>query len=175
MTVNEESVEARIRLDDTDFELLKLLQEDGRATQAHLGKTVGLSGPSVFARIKRMEKAGVISGYTAVVHGSFVGQGLTAFIRVVTVAAASEKDEFEDFVHSSPMVHECHDVDGEDSYLLKVKVSGPAQLRVLLADIRSIEHVARTVSTIALETVKEHGAGAFLAFARVPTAGSDAE
>lgn len=166
---------ARIRLDGTDLDLLRLLQEDGRATQAHLGKAVGLSGPSVFARIKRMEKAGVITGYTAVVDAASVEQGLTAFIRVVTVAAASEQDDFENFVLASPLVHECHDVDGEDSYLLKVKVSGPIELRGLLADIRSIEHVARTVSTIALETVKEHSAGAHLATVGAPGVGTNAD
>lgn len=148
--------------DPTSLELLRLLQADGRATHAALGKAVGLTGPSVYSRVKNLERDGVIRGYTALVDPEAVGQGLVAFVRVSTHASAAEEEPFERFVMGEPQILECHDVDGEDSYILKVRTASPRTLRVLLSEIRSIPGIARTVTSIALETIKEVGASAHL-------------
>ena len=142
-------------LDDVDRQLLVLLQEDARATHAALAKAVGLTGPSVYARLKRLEADGVIRGYATLVDPDVLGQGVVAFLRVGTVAAADEGEPFESHVHADPRILECHDVDGEDSYLLKVRTTSPQELRGLIADIRALPGITRTVTTIVLETVKE--------------------
>ncbi|GAB2629784.1 hypothetical protein GCM10027168_71780 [Streptomyces capparidis] len=142
-------------LDSTARELLRLLQADGRATHAALGKAVGLTGPSVHSRIRHLERDGVIRGYTALVDPAAVDQSLVAFVRVSTRASADEQEPFEQFVRDEPQILECHDVDGEDSYILKVRTASPRTLRVLLSRIRAIPGITRTVTSIALETVKD--------------------
>ncbi|BDV44621.1 AsnC family transcriptional regulator [Geotalea uraniireducens] len=146
-------------LDDNDLKILELLQRDGRATHAAVGKAVGLSAPSVYARIQRLEKSGVIRGYAAQLDPAGVGRGLAAFVRVTTraITASEEQDEFERFVLAEPLILECHDVDGEDSYILKVRAATLESLRDLLARIRGIAAVSRTVTSIGMVTIKEEG------------------
>ena len=140
-------------VDETDLAILRLLQTDGRATHAAIGKAVGLTGPSVYARIKRLERDGIIRGYTALIDPAALDQGLVAIVRVSLKASADEQEPFESIVGADPQVLECHDVDGEDSYILKVRTASPQTLRRLLADLHGIPGVTRTVSSIALETV----------------------
>ena len=144
-----------VELDDTDLALLRLLQDDGRATHAALGKSVGMSAPSVHARIKRLEGWGVIRGYAAVVAPEYVGAGFVAFVRVLTEEGPDGFEPFERFVEREPQILECHDVDGEDSYLLKVRTASPGALRDLLARVRRLAEVKRTLTSVGLLTVKE--------------------
>ncbi|BCX04740.1 MAG: AsnC family transcriptional regulator [Candidatus Roseilinea sp.] len=148
-----------ISLDDIDIKILQLLQSNGRLTHAAIGKSVGLTGPSVYARVQRLEQAGVIRGYAAALDPSKIGQGFVAFIRVTTSAVPARKGDetFERFVHREPRIVECYSVDGEDSYLLKVRTDSPRGLQDLLNRLRAIKNVSRTVTTIALETIKEAG------------------
>lgn len=148
-----------ISLDDIDIKILQLLQSNGRLTHAAIGKAVGLTGPSVYARVQRLEQAGVIRGYAAALDPAKIGQGFVAFIRVTTSAVPARKgdDAFERFVHREPCIVECYSVDGEDSYLLKVRTDSPRGLQDLLNRLRAIKNVSRTVTTIALETIKEAG------------------
>lgn len=159
-------------VDETDLAILRILQANGRATHAAIGKAVGMTGPSVYARIKRMERAGTIRGYTALVDPAALGQGLVAIVRVGVSASADEQEPFESIVRADPQVLECHDVDGEDSYVLKVRTASPRSLRRLLADLRAIPGVTRTVSSIALETVKDVTATAVVGPVAEPRAGS---
>ncbi len=142
-------------LDDVDLALLRALQADARTTQAALGQAVGLTGPSVYARIRRLERDGVIRGYTTLVDPQAVGQDLVAFVRVGTQAGPGEQQPFESFVLAEDQIVECYDVDGEDSYILKVRTASPQTLRDLLARLRAIPGVTRSVTSIALAGVKD--------------------
>lgn len=142
-------------LDDIDVRILDLLHRDGRTTHTAIGKKVGLTGPSVYARVQRLEQAGVIRRYTAVLDPASVGQAMVAFIRVTT--SAKGEDQFERFVQKEPRVLECYSVDGEDSYVLKARTSSAQDLQDLLTCVRAIPAVSRTVTTIALQAVKEDG------------------
>ncbi|MFJ9712092.1 Lrp/AsnC family transcriptional regulator [Streptomyces sp. NPDC101234] len=149
-------------LDDVDLRILKILQADGRATHAAIGKTVGLTGPSVLSRIRRMEREGIIRGYTTLIDPRALQQDLVAYMRVGTYADETEQEPLETFVRDEPQILECHDVDGEDSYVLKIRTASPQSLRRLLARIRALPGVTRTVTSIALETIKEPTASAHL-------------
>ena len=142
-------------LDEVDLKLLRALQANARATQAALGQAVGLTGPSVYARIRRLEREGIIRGYTALVAPEAVQQDLVAFIRVGTRAGPGERQPFESFVLAEDEIAECYDVDGEDSYILKVRTASPQTLRDLLARLRAIHGVCRSVTSIALADVKD--------------------
>ena len=144
-------------LDDIDLKILELLLQDGRMAHTAIGKETDLSGPSVYARIQRMEREGVIKGYTALLAPEKVGRGLAAFVRIRTQASEYESTAFERFIQEETQILECYDVDGEDCYILKVRTASTQSLQKLLQTIRSFPGITRTVTTIALETLKEEG------------------
>jgi len=144
-------------LDDIDLKILDLLLQDGRIAHTAIGKQTDLSGPSVYARIQRMEREGIIKGYAALLAPEKVGRGLAAFVRVRTQTPEYESAVFERFIQEEEQIVECHDVDGEDCYLLKVRTASTQSLQKLLAPNRSFPGITRTVTTNALETLKEGG------------------
>jgi DNA-binding Lrp family transcriptional regulator len=105
----------------------------------------------------RMEREGIIKGYTALLNPEKVGRGLAAFVRVRTQTPEYDSDVFERFIQEEEQIVECHDVDGEDCYILKVRTASTQSLQKLLEKIRSFPGITRTVTTIALETLKEEG------------------
>lgn len=149
-------------LDEIDLKILELLQEDGRQSHTAIGKATDLTGPAVYARIQRMERDGIIKGYSVLLDAEKIGRPLAAFVRVGTLASADIDSPFEQFVLNEPQILECHDVDGEDSYILKVRTSTPKALRDLLAKIRAIPGVTRTITSISLITIKEPGTAGLL-------------
>jgi Lrp/AsnC family leucine-responsive transcriptional regulator len=115
-------------LDSVGWELLRILQVDARLSYSELGKRVGLSAPGVADRIRKMEDAGIITGYRADVSAERVGLPITAFIRVVT----PNEQHFITFLRSLREVYECHRVLGEDSCILKVRVTSVDHLEKLV-------------------------------------------
>src|SRR5260370_3157570 len=97
--------------DDIDVKILDLLFQDGRLSPTAIGKETELSGPSVYASVKRMEREGIIKGYTALLAPEKVGRGLAAFVRVRTQTPEYESAVFERFVQEKEKILECHDVD----------------------------------------------------------------
>ncbi len=143
-------------LDDVDHRILDLLQRDARMTNAAIAEQVGLSAPSVYERIKKLEARGVIRGYTAILNAAALGLPITAFVRV-TVNSMPD-DHIEAGIARLAQEHEvleCHHVAGEDCFILKVKVASPQHLERLLARVRTHLSVARTVTMIVLSTTKE--------------------
>jgi Lrp/AsnC family transcriptional regulator, leucine-responsive regulatory protein len=146
-------------LDDKDFEILNILQRDARASHVAIGKEIGLTGPSVYSRIQRLEKTGVILGYTTQIDGEKVSQGLVAFVRlsVKTTALTGDEEDFTEYVLQEPNIIDCFDVDGEDSYILKVRAESPQHLRLIVAGIRAQPAVVSTITSIALLQIKDAG------------------
>jgi Lrp/AsnC family leucine-responsive transcriptional regulator len=138
-------------VDETDRKLLEVLHANARASFAALGEAVGLSAPSVHARVKRLERLGVIRGYRVVVDPAPLGFPLGAFV-AVTQASGYHWEDLERAFAAMPEVEECHSVTGEDSYLLKVRVADPAELEALLRRINMIDGVARTRTVVILST-----------------------
>jgi len=144
-------------LDDTDRKIIELLQVDGRMTHAALGAAVGMTAPSVFERVRKLEQRGVIKGYSAIIDPAAVGKPLTAFIRLTT----TDDDRYDEGIQSlrdDPDILECFHVAGEDCFLIKTKVHDPGELEDILRRIRTLITVQRSVTMIAISTVKEHGA-----------------
>jgi Lrp/AsnC family leucine-responsive transcriptional regulator len=137
--------------DDTDIRILGLLQDDCRTPLARLGEQVGLSPPAVLERIKKLEAAGVITGYHAIIDGRRLGLDVTAFIGVIT-SDPDSIDGFEREVTALEDVLECHHVTGAFTFLVKVKTASTSTLERLITSIRSIGGVARTETTVVLST-----------------------
>jgi Lrp/AsnC family transcriptional regulator, leucine-responsive regulatory protein len=142
-------------LDPIDNRILDLVQSDAQLAQHEIARRVGLSQPAVAERLRKLEQAGVITGYAALVDAAKLGRDITAFVGV----AIGHPKYFEAFARkilSVPEVLECHRVAGEFSYLLKVKTENTKTLdRVLTKVLRVLPGVTRTHTTIALTSVKE--------------------
>ena len=142
-------------LDDIDFKILTCLQQDGRMSHTAIARLVELSSPAVTARVLRMERDGLIKGYFALLDAKSVGQQLLAFVRVRTGASDEDSTAFVQYARLAPEILECHDVDGEDSYLLKVRTDSTHALRDLIVRLRSFPDVTRTITSIVLKTIRE--------------------
>lgn len=120
-------------LDETGWELLYALQENARSSYAELGKRVGLTAPAVADRIRRLEVAGIITGYHATVNPAKLGLGLTAIIRF-----KSTKEPFERniaLIRTLPEVIACHSITGDDCMTLTVVVSSVEHLQALISKL----------------------------------------
>lgn len=146
-------------LDEKDLEILGILQTDARASHVAIGKEIGLTGPSVYSRITRLEKSGVILGYTAQLNGEKLAQALVAFVRltVKTAAVTGDEEALIEYMRLEPNIIDCFDVDGEDSYILKVRAASPQHLRLILAGIRAQPAVVSTITSISLLQIKDAG------------------
>ena len=137
----------------TDRQILSLLAVDGRMSFTDLGRATGLSTSAVHQRVKRLEQRGLITGYGATVNHAEVGLPLTAFISIRPIDS-SEPDDSPERLRDIPEIESCWSVAGEESYILKVRVSTPIDLEDLLARIRAAANVA-TRTTIVLSTPYE--------------------
>lgn len=110
-----------MKLDDIDRRILRALQRDGRMQNTDLAEAVGLSPSPCLRRVRRLEEAGVIVRYVAVVDPAEVGLGLTLFARICLTAQDAETiDHFIAAMRDLPQVVECHLVLGESDALLRV-------------------------------------------------------
>lgn len=126
-------------LDKLDKGILRLLQENGRETYDVIGERVGLSSSAVLRRVKRLEEAGVIDHYVALVRPEAVGLGLTAYLSV-RLEKHTERhkrnpmDLFRASVQTWPEVVECAALTGEMDYLLRVVVQDMAHYSRFIMD-----------------------------------------
>ena len=144
-------------MDALDLEILALIQNDARAAHASVGERLGLTAPAVHARIKRLEREGIVRGYLTSISPEAVKQTLLAFVRITNNSTGTNETAFGEFIRQEPSILECHDLSGEDRYLLKIRTDSPASLRILLARLRELPGVERTVTSMSLCTIKESG------------------
>jgi Lrp/AsnC family transcriptional regulator, leucine-responsive regulatory protein len=126
-------------LDKLDKAILRRLQENGRETYDVIGEKVGLSASAVLRRVKRLEDAGVIARYVALVKAEAVGLALTAYLNVrLEKHTESHKrnpmDLFRGAVQSWPEVVECVALTGDMDYLLRVVVGDMAHYSRFMMD-----------------------------------------
>lgn len=146
-------------IDGTDRQILTLLQQDARQSNAALAEQVGLTASTVHERVKKLERKGVIKGYSAMVDAELLGKPIAAFIRL-TVDSLREsyvdsKNSVMEVCRKEPDILECHGVAGEDCYVLKVRVASPQALETLIERIRCNAPIVRTITSIVMSTFKE--------------------
>jgi Lrp/AsnC family leucine-responsive transcriptional regulator len=122
-------------LDERDLAIVSALQEDARATYADIGRRAGLSASSVHERVRKLEQAGVIRGYQAVVDPHALGLDVTALI-AVTPLDPTQPDDLPERVEEFAEVEDCYSVAGEASYVLKVRTGTPDRLEELIRRLR---------------------------------------
>jgi Lrp/AsnC family leucine-responsive transcriptional regulator len=147
-------------IDQIDRKLLGLLQGDARLSNAELAEAVGLTVSSVHERVKKLEKRGIITGYVATVDAEKLGKPLLAFVRATV---SSDGPEGLDTAHERMLeacaaetdILECHNVAGEDCFIIKVRAESPKDLERILSGIRQTLRSSRSVTNIVLSTYKE--------------------
>jgi len=140
--------------DATDRAILELLQENCKQPLAAIGEKVGLSAPAVVERIHKLEEAGVVLRYTAILDPRKLGRDITAFIGVSTDRPGAI-DRVEAQVGAMDEVLECHHVTGGYTLMLKVKTRNTESLERLIDSVRSLDGVSRTETMVVLSTHTE--------------------
>ena len=146
------------RLDQTGWRILDLLQENARIPFSELGRRVGLSAPAVAERVRRMEDAGLITGYRTELALDKLGFPIVAIIRV---AAPEEKcARLKALVQGLAEVLECHHVTGTDAYVLRVVASSMKHLESVIEAIA--RHGGTPATSVVLSSPVSRGASSAL-------------
>lgn len=119
-------------LDDINRDLLDLLQTDGRMSFKELGERIGLTAPAVAERVRKLEEAGVIRGYRAVVDYEALGFPILSIVRVKAPIAGRGID---DKIAALPNVIEANRVTGSDSHVIRARLRTTREIEDLLADV----------------------------------------
>ena len=142
-------------LDETDLQILNIIQLNARAPQVDIARAVGLAPSAVMERLRKLEARGVIKGYAALVDPRALDQRLLAFIAVRSEEAPGD-DNVARQLGECEEVLEVHHVAGDDCYLIKVRARDAEHLGLLLRTrLGRIPGVRSTRTTIVLETHKE--------------------
>jgi Lrp/AsnC family leucine-responsive transcriptional regulator len=144
-------------MDDYDRKILSYIQQSGRASYGEIGAAAGLSVSAVNERLKKLERQGVIAGWTARLNPAAVGCGVLAFVHVL-VERPEHEAAFLELVAGEPAIQECHHVASEWSYLLKVRTPDLPALEDLARRIKALPGIPRSHTVIALSSAKETAA-----------------
>jgi DNA-binding Lrp family transcriptional regulator len=143
-------------LDSIDRRLLAELQAEGRVTNVDLARRVGLTAPPCLRRVRSLEESGVIRGYHADLEPSRLGFAITVFA-MVSLKSQAEADlrAFEDHIKALPEVRECHMLNGEIDFILKI-VSKDLQSfqEFLTSKLTPAPNVASVKTSLTIRTAK---------------------
>jgi Lrp/AsnC family leucine-responsive transcriptional regulator len=117
-------------LDEIDRKILLELQSDARTSYAELGRRVGLTTPAVIERVRKLEDAGVITGYRAEIDTAKIGLPITAFVRMSITGV--DYSRIIEVAEQSNEVLECHRGTGGDSFIMKVAVASVEHLQEII-------------------------------------------
>lgn len=145
------------QLDRTDRHILTALQADGRISNVALAKKVNLTPTPCLERVRRLERQGFISGYTALLNPKMVDAGLLVFVEISLLR--NSPDAFTEFRREASKltgILECHLVSGNFDYLIKARVKDMDEYRKLLGEkILALPGVSDSRSYVVMEEVKE--------------------
>src|ERR1700740_3613706 len=139
-------------MDDTDRDIVALLRQDARRSYQDIGNRVHLSAPAIKRRVDRLEQAGVITGYTALVDPTAFGRHAEAFVDLYC-EAKMPGEEITRAVHREPRIVSAHTVAGEASAILHVMAQDTKDLEQVLERIRAADGISRTVAEVVLSAL----------------------
>jgi Lrp/AsnC family leucine-responsive transcriptional regulator len=147
--------ENEIILDKTDLQILRLMQDNARISNADLARELGMAPSGVLERVKKLEQKGVILQSTIRINPDALHQKMLAFIFMKAADGPGCSDTARELA-KIPEVQEVHHIAGEDCYLVKVRTYDSATLMQLMRNhFTKIPNLLSTRTTIVLETVKE--------------------
>ncbi len=144
-------------LDTIDRTILSELQGDGRITNVELARRAGLTAPPCLRRVRTLEESGVIRGYHARLNPGALGYGITVFA-LVSLRSQAEDDlrDFETHVATLPEVRECHMLNGEIDFILKIVAHDLQSFQSFLTSkLTTAPHVASVKTSLTIRTSKD--------------------
>ncbi len=140
-----------------DKNILRLLQRNGRMSYAELSRQVGLSTTPCMERVKKLEREGVIKGYTAMVDPGYLSASLVVFVQIrLARKAQGIFAQFREAAVALEEVQECYLVSGNFDYLIKARVTDmPAYRKFLGETLLTLPDVQESTSYVVMEEVKE--------------------
>jgi Lrp/AsnC family leucine-responsive transcriptional regulator len=142
-------------MDARDLHILDRLQRDARTPNAELARELGMAPSAILERIRKLERNGVLRGFSARIDPEAVGLGLLAYVFVQADERLTEESTGR-LLAELPEVQEVHHIAGEDCYLVKVRCASTSALGTLLQEkFGALPSVRRTRTTIAMRTLKE--------------------
>lgn len=147
----------RLKLDEIDRQILQILQEDGRITNAQLSKDIGLSPAPTLERVKKLEQAGIIESYHAVVNKEKVGLGVMTFVQVSLIShKKSVIERFVEKINKIDSIIECYYMTGAADFLLKIVAEDiAAYQKLMLEQVSEIEEIEHMQSMVVLSVFKQ--------------------
>ena len=142
-----------MKLDETDIQILKALQSDGRESASHIAEKVNVSVPTVTERIRKLQESGIILGFQTVINPSAVGLDVAAIITIISGSSQYYK-EVTIAADETPEVVQCFSTTGNGSHMLFVITKNSNTLEELLRKIQSWPGVVRTETQIILSSYK---------------------
>jgi DNA-binding Lrp family transcriptional regulator len=148
---------AQLSLDSIDRLILSELQDDGRMTNVDLAARVGLTAPPCLRRVRSLEESGVIRGYHAALDTASLGYTITVFA-MVSLKSQAEADlkAFEDHVATLDPVRECHMLNGEIDFILKIVARDLQEFQAFLTtSLTPAPNVAGVKTSLTIRTAKQ--------------------
>lgn len=146
------------QLDHIDRKILTILQQDGRIANNKLAEKVGLTTTPTLERVKRLEREGIIKGYSARVDEEAIGKGLVVFCSLrLAVHQMHTLDEVCDQINEMSEIQSCYHITGDSDFLLKIVVKDmPAYEKFMHDKLTRLPGIERIYSNIVLSTKKEN-------------------
>ena len=147
--------EAELVLDKIDLNILRLMQDNARISNADMARELGMAPSGVLERVKKLEQKGVIQQYTTRINPAALQQKMLAYIFMKASDGPGCNDTAQALA-KIPQVQEVHHIAGDDCYLVKIRTYDSASLVSLMRNqFSQIPNLLSTRTTIVLETVKE--------------------
>lgn len=145
-----------MRFDEIDVQILALLQDNGRMTNVELAERVGLTAPPCLRRVRALEQSGAITGYHAALNPFALGYNLTVFAMVsLKSQAESDLQAFQTLVAEIPEVRECHMLNGEIDFILKIVATDLQSFqRILTTKLTTAPNVEHVKTSLTIRTSK---------------------
>ena len=146
-----------MKLDSTDLKIVDILQKEGRIANNELANRIGLTTTPTLERVKRLEREGVIEGYSARINKELVGKGLTVFVTVtLSVHQLNLMKEFTSAIQAIPEILACYNTTGEGDFLLEVVAKDTKDYEQLMrTKLTTLPDVQRLHTSIVLNTIKD--------------------
>lgn len=142
--------------DDQDKQIMNLLQKNARMTIREIAEEVGMTSTPVFERIRKLENAGYIEGYVALLNQDLLGYKMVAFVQIsLSLHNRYEVNAFVERVTVFPEVMECYHTTGDSDFILKILVTDMDRFNdFILNKLSDIENLGRVKTQFALSTRK---------------------
>ena len=135
--------------DELDRAILRELQKNARITNAELARTIHLSQPAIYQRIKKLEKRGAIQRYSAFVERSVVGLDLLCLLQIKTDGTPNNLQKIRELAEDNPHILECYHLTGEFDVVLKIVIQDHANLEQFIekhfSDVKGIQRLQTNI------------------------------